>query len=61
LKEKKENLIDCLGCNEGDILIVDIKKVYYICIINKKHIEIKNSIENFCKKYNDIGYKIEVV
>jgi len=61
LKEKKGNLIDCLGCNKNDILIVDIKKVYYICIINKKHIEIKNIIENFCNKYNNIGYKIEVV
>jgi len=61
LKEKKSKLINCLGCNKNDILIVDIKKVYYICIIHKNHIGIKNAIKNFCNKYKNIGYKIEVL
>ena len=61
LNEKRENLPSCLGCSKNDILIVDIKKVYYICIINKKHIGIKNAVEYFCNKYYNIGYKIELL
>jgi len=61
LNEKKENLINCLDCSKNDILIVNTRKVYYICIINKKHISIKTSIKDFCKKYSNIGYKIEIL
>ena len=61
LNEKKENLIKCLKCNKNDIVIVNSKKVYYICIINKKHIKIKNVIEIFCKENDNLGYKIEII
>lgn len=61
LKIKKENLVKCLKCKESDILIVNSKKVYYICLINKKHKNLMKNIKCFCKENEKLGYKIEVV
>lgn len=58
LEEKKKNICDCLKCNKNDIVIVDSKYVYYICIINKKHDKIKKYINSFCNEYSKLGYKI---
>jgi hypothetical protein len=58
---KKENLLRCLNCKKMEILIVNSKKVYYICIINKKHKNIGKYIKKFCDENIKLGYKIEIV
>jgi hypothetical protein len=58
LEDKKKSLIQCLECNQNDILIVNSKKVYYICVINKKHKNIRESIINLCKNNNKLKYCI---
>lgn len=58
LEDKKGKIIECLKCNKNDILMVNSKKVNYICVINKKHTELKNSIREFCEKYIKLGYDI---
>jgi hypothetical protein len=58
LKTKKENLCSCLGCKSSDILIINSKYVYYICIINKQHEKIKKYIHAFCNEYLKLGFEI---
>ena len=61
LKAKKANLMQCLKCKETNILIVNTKKVYYICLINEKHKNIVANIHDFCKENQKLGYAIENV
>jgi len=49
LNKKINNLVECLKCKKDNILVVNSKKVFYICVINKLHENIKNNIKVFCK------------
>jgi hypothetical protein len=58
LKSKKKKLFECLKCEDKSFLIVNSKKVYYLCIINDIHNKIINNIKYFCIKNKDLGYNL---
>jgi hypothetical protein len=58
---KVKKICECILCNKKDIIIVNSKKVHYICIINKRHKNLTKNITDFCRVHNKLGYNIEKI
>jgi len=56
--DKFKNLIECLKCLEENILIINIERVYYFCLINNNHKGLKNNILNFIDNNKELKYNI---